>query len=83
MRKPKKIQNTPTPNKIFAGRYNGTVDCPWCESSNSNLSSPFGSTVSEMIFTCADCGETFGWMKWEEKRNHNETHKTRTENESD
>jgi transcription elongation factor Elf1 len=83
MIKLKKVTKPVKPNPVFAARYDGTVDCPWCESSNSKLSSPFGSTVSEMIFICGDCGETFGWMKWEEKRDHSESPETRIENESE
>ncbi len=54
----------------FSRQYDKHVDCPWCGSANSKISSPFGGTVSEILFTCSDCGETFGWMKWEHKRGH-------------
>ena len=68
-----KTANKAQPNPVFAQRYDGTVECPWCTSMNSKLSNPFGSTVSEMIFTCTDCGDTFGWMKWQQRRDHNES----------
>jgi len=57
----------------FRGQYDKHVDCPWCESANTSVSNPFGGTVSEIIFTCGDCNETFGWMKWENARNHIDT----------
>ncbi len=68
--KPKRKPNAGSSD--FAKRYDGTVACAWCESVNTKLSNPFGGTVSEMLFTCSDCGETFGWMKWQMLRDSNE-----------
>lgn len=52
----------------YAREYEQRVECPWCESINCKLTSPFGGTVSEMLFQCRDCDNTFGWMKWEHKK---------------
>ncbi len=41
------------------------VTCPWCESDRHKVISPYGGTVSEMLFLCMDCRNVFGWMKWE------------------
>jgi transposase-like protein len=43
------------------------VSCPWCESSRTQLVSPYGPSVAEMQYKCLDCGQGFGWMKWEHK----------------
>ena len=56
------------PIERFGREFDRHVDCAWCGSGNTKISSPFGGTVSEIIFTCGDCGETFGWMKWEHRR---------------
>ena len=48
-------------------RYDGTVECPWCESSATRLVSPYGPSVAEMMFECDDCGQSFGWLKWERR----------------
>lgn len=40
--------------------------CPWCESADTEVVSPFGGTVSEILLRCLSCGEGFGWMKWGE-----------------
>lgn len=57
------------PLERFSAEFDRHVNCAWCNSANTKISSPFGGTVSEIIFTCSDCGETFGWMKWENRRN--------------
>jgi uncharacterized Zn finger protein (UPF0148 family) len=51
----------------FNERYDGEVRCPWCESENTRVVSPFGGTVSEVSMQCDDCKSTFGWMKWQGK----------------
>ena len=67
--KPKR-KSSAGPSK-FAQHYDGKVACAWCDSLNTKLSNPFGGTVSEMLFTCDNCGETFGWMKWQMLRDSN------------
>jgi hypothetical protein len=51
----------------FADEYDEHVACPWCESTETHVVSPFGGTVSEVLFKCRDCESTFGWMKWENR----------------
>jgi ring-1,2-phenylacetyl-CoA epoxidase subunit PaaD len=53
--------------EVFGGLYDEQVACPWCESKNTRVISPFGGTVSEISMQCEDCKSTFGWMKWEGK----------------
>lgn len=57
------LQKKPMPTE----RYDGTVRCPWCESEKTRLVSPYGPSVAEMMFRCIDCGQSFGWMKWEHR----------------
>ena len=47
--------------------YDGEVCCPWCESKDTRLVSPYGPSVAEMMFKCLDCSQSFGWMKWEHR----------------
>ncbi len=51
--------------QVFGELYDEQVTCPWCESGNTRVVSPFGGTVSEISMQCDDCKSTFGWMKWE------------------
>jgi len=53
--------------EVFGDLYDEQVACPWCESKNTHVVSPFGGTVSEISMKCDDCNSTFGWMKWEGK----------------
>lgn len=53
--------------KVFAEEYDQKVECPWCKSDNTKVISPFGGTVSEVLFSCNSCKNTFGWMKWQHK----------------
>ena len=43
------------------------IQCPWCDSKNTKLLSPYGPSVAEMQYKCLDCDQGFGWMKWERK----------------
>ena len=43
------------------------VLCPWCESPNTRMVSPYGPSVAEMLFKCEDCQGSFGWLKWEQR----------------
>ncbi len=47
--------------------YDGRVRCPWCESIDTRLVSPYGPSVAEMMFECLDCGQGFGWLKWQHR----------------
>lgn len=53
--------------EVFGEAYDQKVACPWCESNNTHVVSPFGGTVSEISMKCDACNSTFGWMKWEGK----------------
>ena len=53
--------------EVFGDLFDNTVKCPWCESTDTEVVSPFGGTVSEISMKCDDCKSTFGWMKWEGK----------------
>ena len=53
--------------EVFGDLYDQQVACPWCESANTRVVSPFGGTVSEISMQCEDCKSTFGWMKWQGK----------------
>ncbi len=43
------------------------IECPWCDSRNTELLSAYGPSVAEMQYKCLDCGQGFGWMKWERR----------------
>ena len=47
--------------------YDGRVRCPWCESTDTRLVSPYGPSVAEMMFECLGCGQGFGWLKWQRR----------------
>ncbi len=51
--------------EVFGELFNQQVACPWCGSTNTRVSSPFGGTVSEITMRCDDCETGFGWMKWQ------------------
>ncbi len=53
--------------EVFGDLYDQLIACPWCESTNTRVISPFGGTVSEISMQCEDCKSTFGWMKWQGK----------------
>ena len=53
--------------EVYGNLYDQQIACPWCESNNTRVISPFGGTVSEISMQCEDCKSTFGWMKWEGK----------------
>ena len=52
---------------LFGAQYDETVRCPWCDSGDTRVTSPYGGTVSEMGMQCNACEATFGWMKWQGK----------------
>ena len=41
--------------KVFKDEYDQTVECPWCKSTDTEVASPFGGTVSEILFKCNGC----------------------------
>ncbi len=43
------------------------IRCPWCESARTRFISPYGPSVAEMQCKCCDCGQGFGWLKWEHR----------------
>ncbi len=53
-----------TRDSRWTEEYDGQVRCPWCESADTRLVSPYGPSVAEMMFECLGCGQSFGWMKW-------------------
>ena len=58
--------------QTFAERFDKRVACPWCESEDTRVTSPFGGTVSEILFRCDDCKQSFGFMKWDERFDEDE-----------
>ncbi len=62
-------KNTSAKHKstVFNDEYDQKVACPWCKSTDTTVASPFGGTVSEILFKCNGCKQTFGWMKWQHK----------------
>jgi|TARA_B110000495_G_C22997936_1_gene588588 hypothetical protein len=57
-----------SPVSVFRDSYDQEVKCAWCDSFETEVISPFGGTVSEVLFKCNNCKNTFGWMKWEQKQ---------------
>ena len=51
----------------FNDHFADIVPCPWCDSTETEVVSPFGGTVSEILFKCKSCGDGFGFMKWDER----------------
>ena len=47
--------------------YDGQVRCPWCESADTRLVSPYGPSVAEMMLECLSCKQSFGWLKWQRR----------------
>ena len=54
-------------NGHWTEEYDGQVRCPWCESAETRLVSPYGPSVAEMMFECLACGQSFGWLKWQHR----------------
>lgn len=54
-------------SEVATDAYDKEVCCPWCESQNTRLVSPYGPSVAEMMFKCMDCEQSFGWMKWQHR----------------
>lgn len=60
-------ENASASTRAFAERYDRHVTCTWCGSTQTRVSNPFGGTVSEILFECDACDNSFGWMKWEHR----------------
>ena len=56
----------------FNDAFDDKIECPWCASTKTEVSSPFGGTVSEILFKCKACNEGFGFMKWDERFQEND-----------
>lgn len=48
----------------FKAEYNKTR-CPYCDSTETEVISQFGSSLSDIMLTCNTCGTTFNKLKWE------------------
>ena len=44
--------------------YPKTTPCPFCEGSETELHSPFGSALSVATYWCRRCRTAFEWIKW-------------------
>lgn len=65
LKRPASPPETAKPGEAFDELLEARPPCPWCDSADTEVASPFGGTVSEMLFRCRSCGEGFGWMKWD------------------
>ena len=62
-----KPQNQPaaeTERRVCSGVE---IICPWCDSKDVSVVSPFGGSVPEVLMQCNKCEANFGWMKWHSK----------------
>lgn len=57
---PGKQMNRPLPS----GAMPESVPCPFCDGSETEQFSAFGSAVSVGQYYCRDCKTVFEWMKW-------------------
>lgn len=44
-----------------------SVTCPFCDGSETEQFSAFGSALSVSQYYCRDCRTVFEWMKWHER----------------
>ena len=44
--------------------YPAATRCPFCEKSETELHSPFGSALSVATYWCRPCHTAFEWIKW-------------------
>lgn len=42
-----------------------SVKCPFCNGTDTELQSPFGSVMSVAQYYCRRCRTVFEWIKWE------------------
>ena len=52
--------NIEFPLKLFTSEK---IDCPFCDSSNTKLTSEFGSTACKSLYFCDDCCQPFEYFK--------------------
>lgn len=45
-----------------------SVRCPFCDGTDTEQFSAFGSAVSVSQYYCRDCKTVFEWMKWRERQ---------------
>lgn len=45
-----------------------SVNCPFCDSHNTEIHSPFGTTLALVQYICNDCRSPFEWIKWESEK---------------
>ncbi len=64
---PAPLQQHASVNGAHAEHPEREVLCPWCESANTSMVSPYGPSVAEMLYKCEDCQGSFGWLKWEQR----------------
>lgn len=43
------------------------VECPFCEKSDTELHSGFGSQLSVATYWCRQCFTAFEWIKWQNR----------------
>jgi len=48
---------------VLTGDHDEEVNCPHCGSSNTSLTSQFGSTACKSLYKCNDCLEPFDYFK--------------------
>ncbi len=49
---------------MSSGAMPESVPCPFCDGSETEQFSAFGSAVSVGQYYCRDCRTVFEWMKW-------------------
>ena len=42
-----------------------TLACPFCEGSETELHSPFGTALTVATYWCRKCRTAFDWVKWD------------------
>ena len=42
------------------------VPCPFCDGTETELHSPFGTALSVATYWCRTCHTAFEWVKWKE-----------------
>ncbi|WIV68870.1 hypothetical protein [Natrialbaceae archaeon AArc-T1-2] len=52
---------------IFA-RNLDEIECPFCGCPDTELTAPFGASLSDETFRCRGCNSVFNWLKWDGDR---------------
>jgi ring-1,2-phenylacetyl-CoA epoxidase subunit PaaD len=50
-------------SRIMRGPVDEAIECPYCQSKHTKLSSQFGSTPCKALYVCQDCKEPFDYFK--------------------